>query len=533
MKRSSRTRCMFVGIQRLTCLQTLPHFVVTRDQNCLIGQLGGLNDLRGKLDLYGLSDVENMEDASKAKLYTKFNIEHLLLNWSNNVDEREDGEGNHKDVMEGLKPNTNLKELTIDYFKGGKFASWITMMTNLVKITLKNCIRCETILPLGHLPNLRELKINGMSNVKVIGTDFYGVFSRICSESSERGAIQTVTTMYPSMKKLLLLGLPKLKEWLEPVTSTGREDQSTMLVFPVLEELCIRNCPRLTRIPRICFPSLKKLEVTNLYSSIILETMGRNVNSLTYLLLWNIRDEGGGSSSSLSNRHSAFDELLRNNSRSLTTLNLHDCQGLTCLTLDDALETLEVVNCPDLTSINVAEGSSGVKDLTIGRCPSLSEYVFVQRMRSTLIRLTLGPFSEELDEFPWSFSSSVISFINLTSLNLYGWRNVKSILPAEELDESMSSTFPALTEMLIFDFDGVKALPDSLAKLPCLGILHIRNCKNLRSLPTFSESHSLRYLDIHRCPDLQERCRKGSGPEWYKIQHIPYVFGIFGPTEEN
>ncbi|KAK1364508.1 putative disease resistance protein RGA3 [Heracleum sosnowskyi] len=522
MKRSCRTRCMFVGIQRLTCLQTLPHFVVTRDQNCLIGQLGGLNNLRGKLDLYGLSDVENMEEASKAKLYTKFNLERLFLNWSNNVDEREDREYNHGDVMEGLKPTTNLKELTIDYFKGENFASWITMMTNLVKITLRNCKRCETLLPLGYLPKLREMKINGMTSVKVIGTDFYGVLGSDSSESSERGVIQTVTTMYPSMKKLLLLDLPKLKEWLEPVTSTGHEDQSTMLVFPILEELYIRNCPRLTRIPRICFSSLKKLEITNLYSSMILETLSRNVNSLTYLLLWNIRDEGGGSSASSSNRHSAFDELLRNNSRSLTTLNLNDCQGLTCLTLGDALEALEVVNCPDLTSINVVEGSSGVKDLTIGRCPSLSEYVFVQKMRSTLIRLTLGPFFEELDEFPWSFFSSVISFISLTSLTLYGWRSVKSILPAAELDDSISSTFPALTELHIIDFDGVKALPDSLAKLPCLGTLFIRNCENLRSLPTFSESHSLRYLDIHRCPDLQERCRKGSGPEWFKIQHIPY-----------
>ncbi|XP_017215172.1 putative disease resistance protein RGA3 [Daucus carota subsp. sativus] len=516
MKKSHRTRCMFVGIQRLTCLQTLPHFVASRDQNCLVGQLGGLNNLRGKLDLYGLSDVENMEEASNAKLDTKFNIEHLLLNWSNNDDEREDRGYKDEDVMEGLKPHRNLKELTIDYFKGQKYASWITVMINLVKITFKNCTRCETLLPLGHLPKLREMKIIGLSNIKVIGTDFYEVLGGISSDSSVPGTTQEVTTMYPSMKKLLLLNLPKLKEWLEPFTSTGRE---SLLVFPILEELCIRNCPTLTRIPRICFPSLKKLEITNLFNSMILETMSGNVNSLTCLLLWNIRARGGSSSSS--NRLSALDELLRNNSMSLTTLHLNDYQGLTCLTLGDALEELEVVNCPDLTRIDVVEGSCKVNDLTIGSCPSLSDWAFVRSMRSTLVRLTLGPFSEELDEFPWSFSSSVISFISLTSLTLYGWRNVKSILPAEKLDESLSSTFPALTELHIINFDGVEDLPDLLATLPCLVTLYIRNCKNLRSLPTFNESHSLHYLDIHRCPILQEKCRKGRGPEWFKIQHIP------------
>ncbi|KAK1364453.1 hypothetical protein POM88_040014 [Heracleum sosnowskyi] len=141
------TRYMFTGIERLTCLQTLPHFVVSRERNCLVSQLGVLKNLGGTLDLYGLSDVSNTEEASKAKLCEKFNIQCLLLDWSNNEDEREIREYNDEDVMEGLKPHTYLKELSIVFFKGRKFASWITMMMNLVKITLKDCNRCDGLPP--------------------------------------------------------------------------------------------------------------------------------------------------------------------------------------------------------------------------------------------------------------------------------------------------------------------------------------------------------------------------------------------------
>lgn len=84
---NTRITRMFIGIERLTCLQMLPHFVVSRDQNCLVGQLKGLRNLRGNLELYGLGDVENMEEARRAKLCRESNIQCLLLDWS---DERED-----------------------------------------------------------------------------------------------------------------------------------------------------------------------------------------------------------------------------------------------------------------------------------------------------------------------------------------------------------------------------------------------------------------------------------------------------------
>ncbi|KAK1364176.1 putative disease resistance protein RGA3 [Heracleum sosnowskyi] len=459
-KAYDKTRCTFVGIESLTCLQTLPHFVVRRDQNCLIGHLRELENLRGKLELYGLGDVENLEEASKARLCTKSNIQCLVLDWSNNEDEREDIEYNDKDVMKGLKPDTNLKELTIANFKGKRFASWITLMTNLVKITLRDCKICEEFPQLGHLPKLREMEIRSMNIVKVIGSR--------TSEFSKNGTSRTVTTMFPSLTNLRLWNLPKLEEWLEPVMSTDHENQSTVIVFPKLEVLRINSCSKLTNIMSSYLSSLKKLIMHNLDCITILEKLSRNVSSLTYLSMLNISNGGGGGSSSL-NMDSIIGEFLKNNSSSLTTMKLYDCPGLTSLILGVALKQLVVSNCPDLTSINVTEESRGLKYLTVERCPSLLALAFLQSVSSTLVQFSFAPRSEELDIFPWPFSfSSAISFPNLISLTLFGWEKVKSILPEGQIDDRLFSTFPALSHLCIINFQGVKALQDSIAKLPAL-----------------------------------------------------------------
>lgn len=253
----------------------------------------------------------------------------------------------------------------------------------------------------------------------------------------------------------------------------------------------------------------------------MLENLSRNVRSLTHLELKKICDREGGSFPCSSNMDSIMDEFLKNNSMSLTTLELDDCRGLTSLTLGVALEELSVGGCPDLTSINVVEDSVGLKGLMLTGCPKYE--AFPQSVSSTLARLRLGRISEEFDEFslPTS-SSSVISFPKLTLLTLYGGERVKSILPTGELDD-LSSTFPALTRLEIIEFEGIKALPDSLAKLPYLESLFISECKNLESLPAFDQSNSLQSLVIYECSLLTERYKKSCGPEWFKIQHVPHI----------
>ncbi|KAL1809334.1 hypothetical protein ACET3Z_026324 [Daucus carota] len=510
IRRNYGKKCMFNGIERLTCLQTLPYFVVSKNQNCLVGQLGGLKHLRGEVRLYGLYEVANIEEAKKAKLCEKFSIQCLQLNWRNtefghedmaysnedgsNEDEMEDKEYNDQDVMEGLEPHPNLKTLMIVGFRGKKFASWIPMMLNLVKLTLRNCNRCEVLPPLSHLPKLREIVIEGMRNLRVVGDDFCGGQS-----------------VFPQLERLNIENCPRLRKILPSCTGVSSQSE-----FPKLEILKITNCPRLRKIPKSCFPSLKNLVITDLESDMMLGTMSRYVSSLTSLSLTRIGDGGGDSSlSSFSNL-----ESLINNSLSLTELELYDCKGLKCLTLGVSLAYLSIDDCPHLTSINLVEGSAGLKIFGIGILPtSLLDGGLSQIQSSRLDCLRLGPFSEEFDYIPWPFSSS--SFSNLSMLNLYGWENVKSLV---HFEQRLFTAFPALGSLTLCGFEGLKALPDSIAKLPSLKVLFIFECNNLESLPVFEESHILQALAIIECPVLRQRCCKGQGPEWFKIQYVPNIY---------
>lgn len=304
--------------------------------------------------------------------------------------------------------------------------------------------------------------------------------------------------MYPSSKNLRLWNLPKLEEWLEPVMSTHHENQSTVIVFPKLEVLRINSCSKLTKITSSYFSSLKKLIMHNMDCITILEKLSRNVCSLIYLSMLNISNGGGSSSLKMD---SIIDEFLKNNSLSLITLKIYDCRGLTSLILGVALEQLVVSNCHDLTSINATKELCGLKYLTVERCPSLLPFAFVQSVKSTLVQFSFAPLLEELDIFPWPFSfSSAISFPNLISLTLFGWEKVKSILPEDQIDDRLSSTFPALSHLCNINFEEVKALQDSIPKLPSLETFLVWQCKILESLPTFNESDNLHYLEIDGFP---------------------------------
>ncbi|KAK1394962.1 hypothetical protein POM88_014018 [Heracleum sosnowskyi] len=74
----------------------------------------------------------------------------------------------------------------------------------------------------------------------------------------------------------------------------------------------------------------------------------------------------------------------------------------------------------------------------------------------------------------------------------------------------------ALENLVVIDCPDLTSI--NIFKDTCC--LEISYCEDLESLPTFDESHSIRRLEIRGCPILQERCKKGSGPEWCKIQHI-------------
>jgi hypothetical protein len=101
----------------------------------------------------------------------------------------------------------------------------------LEELSIERCGKLRQLPTLGCLPRLKILYMNGMSNVKCIGNEFYS-----SGDSAE--------VLFPALKKLILSRMDGLEEWMVP----GGE---VVAVFPRLEEWSIDGCGKLKSIP-IC-----------------------------------------------------------------------------------------------------------------------------------------------------------------------------------------------------------------------------------------------------------------------------------------
>ncbi|PPS05593.1 hypothetical protein GOBAR_AA15059 [Gossypium barbadense] len=419
-------KLMPVDIGRLTCLQTLPFFFVDKEKECLVSELGCLSQLRGKLKICNLEDVKDNAEASRANMEAKTKLYKLKLKWSY----KRERPINDKEVLEGLKPCSNLKGLTIVNYWGDDLPSWLSSsvhgsnlpfpLNNLVKLKLINCRECLNLPCLGQLCNLTVLEIDEMKKVKRIGHEFY---------FNGQG---DATTSFPALRRFILVEMESLEEWVDDLESVIIEQEGVEIcvaTFPCLEELIVSGCPKLKSDPiQRKLPSLQVLQVS--YCSEI-STLG----------------DGLSASSRLKEVH--IQEL-----RSLIFLSITSCQKLTCL-------PGKILGC--LTSLETLH-------------------------------------IEQLEEFE-GLNSIHHLHASLEYLELYGWKNLKSI-------PSQLQHIASLKSLELWNFNG------------------LWNCNNLMQFPSLDAMKrlsKLQRLEINKCPHLKENCTKESGSEWPKIAHIPNI----------
>ncbi|XP_059440552.1 putative disease resistance RPP13-like protein 1 [Corylus avellana] len=239
----TRTDIMEMPIQlgSLRSLQTLTKFIIGSRNGSCIGELGKLTNLRGKLAILNLQNVLSSTDASDAGLKDKKHIEELVLEWKAGTVVLE----SQRIILDNLQPHSNLKSLTINNYGGQSFPDWIghDSFFNMVSLHLNKCKFCCSLPSLGQLPSLQNLSIVEFDGVVRVGPGFYG------SGSSS-------IMPFKALKVLRFELMLKWEEWL----SFGAENEG--VAFPLLQELYIHDCPKLTRRLPIHLPSLAKLEIT-------------------------------------------------------------------------------------------------------------------------------------------------------------------------------------------------------------------------------------------------------------------------------
>ncbi|XP_034704012.1 putative disease resistance RPP13-like protein 1 [Vitis riparia] len=329
-------------IGNLTNLQILPRFIVSKTGGSGIGELKNCSNLQGVLSIFGLHEIMSVKDARDANLKDKQKIEELIMNWTNDCwDSRNDVDELH--VLESLQPYKNLEKLTIAFYGGSKFPSWIgdVSFSKMVELTLKNCKKCMSVPSLGGLSLLEVLCIQGMGKVKSIGAEFYG----------------ECMNPFASLKELRFEDMPKWESWSH--SNSIKEDVGA---FPCLKRFVIKKCPKLIgELPK-CLRSLVKLDVSECPELVC------GLPKLASLHELNLQE--------------CDEAMLRGDEvdlRSLATLELKKISRLNCLRIGltgslVALERLVIGDCGGLTCLWEEQGlACNLKSLVVQQCAKLEK----------------------------------------------------------------------------------------------------------------------------------------------------------------
>ncbi|KAL7140402.1 hypothetical protein ABFS83_09G118300 [Erythranthe nasuta] len=251
--RTDNLKALPKGIGELKSLQTLSKFIIGRGDNnatCGIEELGNLNNLRGCQKIEGLGNVADADVAKKAQMHKKIHLTDLHMDFGNSARNRI-----HDEVIEALELNENLQSLAISSFGGTKFPNWMMNLTKLQKLFLQDCQNCIKLPPLGKLPFLVTLDLEGMNAVKFIGLDFSRDPLNVDAKS-----------VFPKLKKLKISKMENLEEW----DLIGREDggifrDGDFEIMPRLRCLKVSNCSNLKALPNVLLQRvpLKKLRIDN------------------------------------------------------------------------------------------------------------------------------------------------------------------------------------------------------------------------------------------------------------------------------
>ncbi|CAL5444299.1 unnamed protein product [Camellia sinensis] len=542
---------MPMQMSQLKGLQLLTAFVVGKSKGLGIEELKEFRHLQRRLSISSLQNVTNGMGAMEAKLEEKMYLEELVLEWSSSTNDSQ----NERDVLDKLKPHTNLKRLEIKNFGGTRFPDWLgdESFCNIVHLSLDNCKYCFSLPPFGQLPSLKDLKISRMQGITKVGHEFYG-------DSSLSKPFQSLETLrfeemlewvdwyilesgeFSKLKVLevikcpeLIGGLPKhIPSCVRLVIQECSKLTSELVLkgcdgvelgcrgLSSLTELEISDMPNLKELtPELCtLTNLKVFTVWNCPSLLSFPDTGLPP-MLTQLLIENCKVLVFPKS-----------EDMENCCRSLETLTLICCDALKPMWLGffPKLRSLEILYCTNFNSITDLN-MLGLQNLTSLESLFLGGFFnLISVPRGGLPGLNLTHFRisqcKKLKSLPEGMHTL---FPSLQSLSLWGCPEIESF-PEGGLPSSLHSLeipgcskliarrrewdlqrLPSLRHFRLAYEDGVESFPEEGLLPSTLMSLSIENLPNLKSLNNrgLQLLGSLKYMKIVRCPQLQSLVEEG------------------------
>ncbi|EAZ40860.1 hypothetical protein OsJ_25341 [Oryza sativa Japonica Group] len=203
------------GIGRLKFLNDLEGFPIgggndnTKIQDGWnLEELAHLSQLR-QLGMIKLERATPCSSRDPFLLTEKKHLKVLNLHCTEQTDEAysEEGISNVEKIFEKLAPPHNLEVLAIVNFFGRRFPTWLgtNHLSSVKYVLLIDCKSCVHLPPIGQLPNLKYLKINGASAITKIGPEFVG-----CWEGNLRS---TEAVAFPKLEWLVIEDMPNWEEW--------------------------------------------------------------------------------------------------------------------------------------------------------------------------------------------------------------------------------------------------------------------------------------------------------------------------------
>lgn len=383
-QKASLTLSRVPGLSKLSCLRNLSYFTVVR-KNGGIGELKGMNQLRGMLCIRHILRLKSKEEAAEARLVDKKYLKNLDLHWRMEP-LRNRPNSCENDVADGLCPNERIECLKIHGFGGDRLPSWFTP---------------------NELKNIRSLELSGCSFLKSLSIPHFsggiqgGSTGQHASSSTDcSNGIASISFAHLTAISIVRCdGLENLDQFLSPSgqhtsSSTNYSNSIASLAFTHLTSISIARCNGLKNLDQFLSPvnlpsvrsivlevcrSLKSIPVGNFVGFIHLQDLKlRNCDNLVCpqpseelvlppsirrLCIWDCGELDRSFPSSW------LDRLT-----SLTVLCLFGCHNVVSINCPNKLKYLDLSYCTKLSSIGGSEVDlSSIAHTLIFRCPKLTE----------------------------------------------------------------------------------------------------------------------------------------------------------------